>query len=216
MQCDVIEVPKHQETINTFNQIPVNSLYNFAWDDGPIGSRLKVQGLKNNTNYQVDWYSFKEGWYLGSDCRNTINGELVLRFPKLFVTPNEVERPMVWFVVRQQNCQVGMVPVEENLILREPFELLGAEINDNQKEVDLIVESFGKDQSIIYLNPFDNYLIVESRVDDLIQIQDINGKIIHDQLITKGNSRINTQNLSKGIYIVKLVNQGIQTKLVKQ
>jgi hypothetical protein len=200
----------HVEIRNIFSKYPFFSLFDFAWDDG--NNELKLQGLKSNTNYQIDWYSFKDGWYLGSDCRNTsfFVPELTLRFPKLFVTPGEVERPMVWFVAKQNNCMVGMMPVEGGA---EAFLL--EEYNESNMVLN-IDEHSNQDSPAIYPNPFDDYFTVESLQDDVLVIQEINGKIVHEEKINKGSTTINTQNLSMGVYIIKLINQNIQTKLVKK
>lgn len=211
-ECNILNwnYAKYYETIDAFKN-PVDNFYNIAWDYG--NNNLKLQGLKSNTNYQIDWYSFKDGWYLGSDCRNTtfFGTELTLRFPKLFVTPDEVERPMVWFVARQTNCMVGMMPVDEGV---EAFLL--DELNQ-LNEIESPGEQMDRNpNTIIYPNPFDNYFTIESTRDDVLIIQEVNGKIVREEKVSSGKTTINSRGLSNGVYIVTLVNQGIQNKMIKQ
>lgn len=68
---------------------------------------------------------------------------------------------------------------------------------------------------MVYPNPFEDYFVIESQMDDIVVIQTIEGKIILEQNIQTGMSKIATESLSEGLYVVKLINQRIKTKLVK-
>ncbi len=70
--------------------------------------------------------------------------------------------------------------------------------------------------TIIYPNPFDNYFTIESTRDDVLIIQEVNGKIVREEKVSSGKTTINSRGLSNGVYIVTLVNQGIQNKMIKQ
>ena len=92
-----------------------DNLMDIAWNDGPRKNQLKVTELNSNTNYQIDWYSFKEGVYLGSDRKKTSfsKGKLVLRFPELSVTSETIKNPMIWFVIRQNSNKNGLLTVNQ-------------------------------------------------------------------------------------------------------
>lgn len=93
---------------------PFENLVNVTWNDGPRKKQLKITELNSNSNYQIDWYSFKEGTYLGSDKRKTsiLKGNLLLRFPELSVTTDTVN-PIMWFIVRENNSKTGMLSVNQ-------------------------------------------------------------------------------------------------------
>lgn len=199
------------------NNIPVDNLTNIAWNDGPVGKRLKIQGLKNNTDYQIDWYSFKEGNYLFSECRSTgwLSNSLVLRFPTLTVTPGHTEQAVVWFVVRQQNCQQGMMPPEgdEALNLDEDYQLRARE---ETEEEELALQSNSLKQVLIYPNPFEDFFVISSINEDVLLLHAIDGTQVGSYIISQGETKITTSHLSKGIYIVSLQQQGQQFKIIKQ
>ncbi|OJX36992.1 MAG: hypothetical protein BGO87_14530 [Flavobacteriia bacterium 40-80] len=200
------------EKCNLFiNTIPVDNLYNFVWDDGPY--KLRLEGLKNNTDYQIDWYSFEEGLYIGSDCQNTQGDELVLHFPELSVTSDKPEQPLVWFVVREQNCQQAMRSSEGESDVLQLFEDIRQDvgIEDNSDILDNTEKLSG-----IYPNPFENYFIISSTCEDILTLQTIDGTVIGNYKISKGVTKIPTAFLPKGVYLVCLQKQNQQFKIVKQ
>ncbi|MCO5259264.1 MAG: T9SS type A sorting domain-containing protein [Crocinitomicaceae bacterium] len=192
-------------------QEPINNLYNFLWDDGSVGNRLKIDSLKKNKNYSIDFYSFKYGNYISSDCINSdVNGKLLIRFPTLFVSNNpsesQFENPVVWFVIKQKNCMVGLAQNDE-IAISEVQDLSQSLGNTN-----IVLEEF-KPQ--IYPNPFNDYIVVESNIDDVLIIKNIEGRIVLKQNVNKGKQQINTSTLNKGMYFIQLEKQSFTEKFTK-
>jgi len=62
-------------------------------------------------------------------------------------------------------------------------------------------------------------LTLESKIDTIIQIVDISGKVLHTSKIVKGNNEINLRNLTPGMYIVNIANatgKMISSKIIKK
>ncbi len=55
-----------------------------------------------------------------------------------------------------------------------------------------------------YPNPFDDTFTIESLTDGDIEISTLEGKLIYKTKITEGQNQLNTSELSKGVYILKL------------
>ncbi len=68
----------------------------------------------------------------------------------------------------------------------------------------------------VYPNPFDNYFIVNSSKEDLLVIKSAAGTIVGNYSVSAGETFISTSNLSQGVYIISLMQQGEQFKIVKQ
>lgn len=171
--------------------IPNNNLQDIDWT---MGSNLFVDGLKNNTDYQIDWYSFKEGWYLSSDCENTDQKKYKMKHPILLTT--FYDRPIVWFVLKQQNCQKSM------------------EIDSISSEV----TNFPKTDNAIFKitpNPFITEIEVLTNSDQLIRIFSTEGNLIIEKRILAGTNFINLGNLQSGIYFIQSSLENEIFKLVK-
>lgn len=68
----------------------------------------------------------------------------------------------------------------------------------------------------VYPNPFQNFLNVQSSINDNLILTDIHGRVLLEKGITSGFTRVSTGNITNGIYMVNLVEQNIQFKLIKQ
>ncbi len=56
----------------------------------------------------------------------------------------------------------------------------------------------------IYPNPFNDALMLDSSTDGDIEISTLEGRLIYKAKITEGQNQLNTSELSKGVYILKL------------
>ncbi|HLS70811.1 MAG TPA: T9SS type A sorting domain-containing protein, partial [Chitinophagaceae bacterium] len=75
-------------------------------------------------------------------------------------------------------------------------------------------EIYSTQQNTIYPNPFEEFFIVNSLENDVFILQSIDGTIIGNYKVIKGETRI-SKNLPKGIYIGTLLNQNQTFKIVK-
>lgn len=199
---------------------PVNTPYAVLWTNPKNNDRLQIEGLKNNTDYSIEWYSYKEGTYMGDECRNSQgNGDFKLKHPPLivFTQTSPLDQPVLWYVIRQNNCQQGMATFNDEIVkslidvnykdpISDDFE------NNNFEEFfDNMIENF-----VIYPNPFDHYFVVKSSEIDNLIVQNIDGAVVGSYNISKGETKINTSQLSKGVYIVSLQVQNKQFKIEKR
>ena len=176
---------------------PIDELINISYSDGPISNTLWVEGLKNNTDYRIDWYTFKEGEYFGSECLNTNGNKLKLKHPVLLTT--YFDRPLVWFVIQQQNCNKSMVIEQEAIASMQIEERTIKGLESNVK---------------IFPNPFNDFFYIDSPVEDSITLFTTEGKLIHEQQIHIGSNRIANIKLTSGIYFIHFNDLGIQKKLI--
>ncbi len=127
-----------------------------------------------------------------------------LKYPDLWCsTLGHNNFPLVWYVITE-GCNSGLAP-------------LPPQENVNNLRVDFVEnDTITNEQTTIYPNPFENYFVVESIVDDQLIVQAIDGTIISRQTVLAGISEINTKQLARGVYIIIFKNQGQNFKLVKQ
>lgn len=93
--------------LNLNDDPTVSRLTDISWDMPSVKNRLKVEELKKNTNYQIEWYSFKEGKLLLSECVRTTGSSLVLHYPVLVVTDPNREQPVIWFTIKENDCSAS-------------------------------------------------------------------------------------------------------------
>lgn len=136
------------------------------------------------------------------------NSMFNLRYPELYVEEHWQNRPVVWFVAKSEDYN-GMM--QNNDITEDSTDVILKE-NLSNKQDSLTQETALK----IYPNPFGDYFIIESPVDDEILIQEPTGRIIMQQKISKGQNRIQTERLTGGIYFVRFFNQSQTFKIVKK
>lgn len=176
---------------------PIDNLIDISYTDGPNSNTLWIEDLKKNTDYRIDWYTFKEGFYLGSECLNTNGKKLKLKHPVLLTT--YFDRPIVWFVVQQENCNKSMEIEGDSNDPLDFEEIEDLDVNSNLK---------------IFPNPFKELFNIESPVEDSIIIFTTEGKKIHEQLIHIGLNRFENIKLTRGVYFIQFNSLGIQKKLI--
>jgi len=190
---------------------PVNSLFNFKWDDIKDSEQLKVEGLLTTKKYNVNFYGDNNGTiaHIGYDSKLTsVSGRLKIRYPELYVQEHWQNRPVIWFVAKREGYN-GMT--QNNDIAEDSTDVFLKEFLANEKD-SLFQEASLK----VYPNPFGDYITIESPVDDEILIQDPTGRVVLQKEISKAKNRIQTERLTKGIYFVRFVNQSQTFKLIKR
>lgn len=186
---------------------PIDDLIDIEWDDLEASRRLKIQKLKSNTDYNVDWYSFKTGVYLKSDCLNTQGKNLILHYPKLSVEGYQIDNPVVWFVVYQKNCQQSRAESGEE------------SMQDREQEnfVDLSTNILLTQDVSIYPNPFNTELNVNNlKQNDTVIVYDIMGKKVKEYTVFEGDNKLATSSLGEGVYIVHLLQSRTHYRLIKK
>ncbi|WP_052503508.1 endonuclease [Lacinutrix sp. Hel_I_90] len=82
----------------------------------------------------------------------------------------------------------------------------------------LSVETFSKESVRVFPNPItSSMLTIETKMDTAYQIYDILGKLMLSGKVSKQKNKVNTENLNKGIYILKLktASGSLSKKLIK-
>jgi hypothetical protein len=72
-----------------------------------------------------------------------------------------------------------------------------------------------KNNLSIYPNPFNENIFVDIDSDSKIEISNLLGKIVYSNTIYKGVSKIDLNNLSLGMYVLKISNDTNQTRTIK-
>ncbi|RFC54068.1 T9SS C-terminal target domain-containing protein [Brumimicrobium aurantiacum] len=190
---------------------PVNSLYNFQWDDIKNLEVLKVDDVLTLKTYDVDFYGDINGTiqYISTDNKlSSIGGKLKLRYPELYVEEHWQNRPVIWFVAKSEDYN-GMM--QNNDITEDSTDVFLKEFLAIDHDTLTQAPSLK-----VYPNPFEDYFIVESPVDDEMIIKDPTGRIILKERISSGQNRLQTEALTSGIYFVRFVGQGETFKIVKR
>lgn len=78
------------------------------------------------------------------------------------------------------------------------------------------IEKSSEQEIKIYPNPANKYFVVECEEPSTIQIFDNNGKIVYFENMSSNNHRINTENMPRGVYYVKIIrnNSSVATKQI--
>src|SRR5690554_1896057 len=186
---------------------PIDSLTNFHWDDVRNSEQIKVDGVKILKTYNVDFYNLNQ--YISTDNKlSSIGGKLKLRYPELYIEEPWQNRPVVWFVAKIEgyNEMIQSSDITEG-ILEALSERLLANAQDTLYREYLLN---------VHPNPFEDYLTIESPVNDEITIQEASGRIVLKQKISKGKNRIQTRELTNGMYFVHFVDKSQTFKLIKE
>ncbi|WP_165851399.1 T9SS type A sorting domain-containing protein [Brumimicrobium aurantiacum] len=186
-----------------------NSPRDTEWNDVKNSDRLRVKNLKTHTEYQINWYSNNQ--YIKTDCIETNKKDgvwgITLEYPELTVShTGSNDLPVVWYVIQQQSCSSGMVQQDDIEEVEEGMNR--KQLLNNQENNETILN--------VHPNPFQNHISIQSPQKDELILKSIEGKIIDNYEIEKGYSRVNTANLSSGIYILTFVNQNKTFKVVKR
>ncbi|RFC53092.1 T9SS type A sorting domain-containing protein [Brumimicrobium aurantiacum] len=186
---------------------PIDDLENIKWNDNrlPINRRLDLVGLNSSEEYTIDYYSFRTGNYISTQCDETNNnGELRLKYPDLNTSINPLN-PVIWYVVYQQNCNSSIV--QQNNIEEYEEELNPTQILNNNINGEQVLN--------VYPNPFNNFISIQSIKKDQLILKSIEGKVIDNYKIDNGLTRVNTAALTSGMYILTFINQNRSFKLIK-
>jgi hypothetical protein len=193
--------------------IPVtDTCHRIIWNEVKNNEQLRIDSLKKNTEYRVDWYSaynLSSNGYMKSDCMTTSkkNGlwGFKLEYPDLWETIFFIgngDFPVVWYVIHE-GCNSGLAPLLSQELENSLLQIINEDTITNQ-------------ETVIYPNPFENYFIVNSPIDDLLEMQTLDGKKVGIFTVYKGKNNIGLFAVSDGIYIGKLLNQRFIFKIIKQ
>lgn len=165
-----------------YNKIDLN------WTDG---NPVKIEELKTNTNYIIEYYSYQNGDYLGYECQGTglFGNSLVLHHPTLYY--NTGMNPIVWYIVYQYNCKKGIDQI-----------ITSSRETDNLLEKGLNVEENQQETIQIYPNPVDDAINIISLEEFEYTITDLSGKVLVNGKGNTKNNRIILSSLSSGSYIL--------------
>lgn len=132
----------------------------------------------------------------------------LLRYPELYIEEAWQNRPVVWFVAKREGYN-GMM--QNNDFAEDTLSAFSKMILNNERDT-----LSSKSSLSVYPNPFEDYLTIESPIDDEITIQNPAGRILLNQNISKGKSRIRMEKLTNGMYFICFVNQSKTFKIIKQ
>lgn len=191
---------------------PIDELEDITWNDVrlfPINRRLRVKDLKYNASYRIDYYSFKTGNYLSTQCDNTTANRnyIVLEYPELKTKDSSNENPVIWYVIQHNGCSQGMIQVnsESNPLSDSLIKTLKIE--------EILERERGRVK--IYPNPFENSFTIDSPQSDLMVIETIDGRTVLERNINENITHISVPNISKGTYVIKFIKQNIEFKVIK-
>nr|WP_294859237.1 T9SS type A sorting domain-containing protein [uncultured Fluviicola sp.] len=187
-----------------FNAYPnFDEAINVPWTEGP---NLVVQGLQANSDYSVKWYDYS-GNFISQDCYSTgLNDKLVLKHPELTIMIYEPERPLIWYVIKKQNCQSGMI---QNNHMDERAN----SINSVSKTIS---ESEGQATELnISPNPFLKDLEIQVEEDAQFEIYSGSFEKVYSGRVSSGKNQLNLEFLSRGVYFLKLSTSDKVYKIVK-
>ena len=71
------------------------------------------------------------------------------------------------------------------------------------------VLSVDRNKIAVYPNPFADYIMIDAEIDSKLTIYDFAGRAVLVAAVKVGNNRIETSNLAKGIYVVKLGTESV-------
>lgn len=136
------------------------------------------------------------------------NSMFNLRYPELYVEEHWQNRPVIWFVAKREGYN-GMM--QNNNLAEDSTDVILKELLTNGKNTLSKISPLR-----VYPNPFREYITIESPIDDEILIQELSGRVVNRQKISKGKTRIQTENLSNGFYFIHFVEQEKSFKLINQ
>lgn len=111
--------------------------------------------------------------------------------------------PVVWYVITE-GCNSGLAPLPP----QENAHNLHADFAGSYTLVN--------EQTTVYPNPFEDYFIVESTVDDQLTVQTLDGKTVGIYPIKQGENKILLKENPNGVYICTLKQQVLTFKLIKR
>ena len=79
--------------------VPLGQLTDIAWNEGT--EELYVTGLLKRTSYTIEWFDYKTGQKVLTECQRSRRSYFTLKHPALMVTDPENLHPVLWFVIRE-------------------------------------------------------------------------------------------------------------------
>lgn len=146
--------PANCDTNNYFGPF-THAIFNFPQTVEWNKKTMKVHGLKKSTWYTIDFYSYKDGIYLSSECvKSNFKGELKLKHPIMEHSGN----PLLWYVIKSSECngKMDLEGLSENLEpLSESSLALHISPNPNSGTFSLQIEAEeGRELSLQIFNLF--------------------------------------------------------------
>jgi len=160
------------------------------WNDK---EKLKIEGLKNNTDYRIKYYDYDTYNLRGSAVQNSSwNGKLKIKHPKLAYKVKNSTMPIYNFTVEEvSNSKSGSI---NNVDTDEPIDIEESKLFPNPNNGNFIVEHFSR---------INTYKII-----------DISGKILISDSPVRPSSSLNLNlELSNGVYIL-VINNSIHLKFI--
>jgi len=187
-----------------------------TWDDLLVtvishewnAEKLTVEGLKYNTDYAIDWYSYRTGTYISSDCFSTsLTGKAELHHPTLYV-PNA---GVLWYVIKQQNCSRGTAADEaQESDSASPvlFQAAQATTENRTEPQPASLE--------IYPNPMQDALIIKAGhpLGAISLVNNLN-QVVYSDFTNSNEITLNTSGLARGTYTLILEGDEKFHKLIK-
>ncbi|MBW7869364.1 MAG: T9SS type A sorting domain-containing protein, partial [Brumimicrobium sp.] len=189
------EIDKISETT------PLDQFYIFKWDAIETTNRIKVEKLLTTKKYDITFLN-NNGQILETDTKWTSSGKLKLRYPFL-----DNNNPVIWFVARKKGTNEMMLNNMQEAV------------NSKDNLLDLLeqedISNHLIDELYIYPNPFQEYIKINSHLDDTAEIRELSGRVVLIESINEGISELSTQKLVKGIYFIHFQNQNKTFKIIK-
>lgn len=201
--------PESKCATASFNTI-YSDLINLTEDNGV----LKIDGLKQNTDYIIHWYDFETGYYMDgfSECFTTglFNSTEKLNHPILDVRTstlgdNLTRSAVLWYVIYQYDCNQNLA---QSFSEQQQFDSITPFLGGG--------EVFGTSAVKIEPNPFNDEIriVTNNEIGEIVLFNNLMQEVVRTSFKTNEAS-IPTSNLSPGIYFILLPDQNYQLKMIK-
>jgi hypothetical protein len=172
-------------------------------DGGPLlCKKMEIQGLKPNTDYEINWYHYGAGAYWYTDCFNTtVNGVWKMDHPTL-----DISSPLLYYVIKQHNCTSGLA--QTTTVTKEQ--------SFSEKESD--VSELKVHDWQLYPNPASSSLtILGSEFIRNIQLTDAKGMLLQNITLNDENNRfeLTINQLESGLYFIIINNTQEKLRFTK-
>lgn len=154
---------------------------------------IHAMGLKNSTDYLIEYYNSITGEYIGGNCKkSSTNGVLELAHPDL-----NINQPIMWYTIKEQICGKNLQTQNRIGIENTNRIVQIANIQDNMDI--LIYPNPGKSDLNIQLS---NELMDQPTT---ILLLDATGRILIEQTSNDGLITINTSEIYTGVYRIQVL-----------
>ena len=174
-----------------------SNLYRFYVDIAAPSTPTDLEGVSTETNISLSWTA-------STDNVGVVGYNLYL--------DDELEA----FVIETNYLIRRLSSAAEYTIEVEAIDAAG----NKSDKVQIVVKTLGgtsipsiENTINVYPNPFVDYIILTTLVDDIVVIYDLFGRVVLNQTISTGRNRIDTSALSQGTYLLKQGSKSV--KVVK-